>query len=137
MKVWIALHGEYSARHIVAVCSTHEHALRIASQDYAGNVEEWEIDAVADRLLAGWRRWMVTFNDNGDVIKYPGMVATDGPEPACDFYDLTTPETIHRMPPHWGEQSVEIEVITNQPKSVVKIASERRRIYLATQNLQP
>ena len=120
MKVYVAHDGEYSDRHIVAVCSTHEKAEYVQNTLYCMGeaVEEWELDA----------------EPSHDPALLPYEVAMDREGSAPRVERIPMGEALlycwagmFRIP----HDCMEFQMLARSPEHAVKIAGERRRTLIA------
>lgn len=117
-KVYVITAGSYSDYHICAVSLDPQKAEVLAKfytkhgYDEAG-VEEYDADYEYDRIESGCQMYIVTFDKQGDV-EHLAPAGTN------------TRENVFS----WGE-GVMAEVWAKDAKSAVKIAAEKRAMYLA------
>lgn len=117
-KVYVITAGCYSGYHICAVSLDPQKAEVLAkfytehSYEVAG-VEEYDADYEYDRIESGCQMYIVTFDEQG----YVEHLALDS---------ATMSENVFS----WGG-GVKAEVWAKDAKSAVKIAAEKRAMYLA------
>ena len=79
MKVYLVSTGDYSAWTIHRLFSTREVAEKCkALLEDANDVEEWELDALADRVSRGVKVWMVWSKEGGVVDVNPDRTYDNG-----------------------------------------------------------
>ncbi len=120
--IFVVEAGEYSDRHIVGVYSTAEKATVIANV-FSGDVEEWPIDHAVEEIRRGCRPYGVRLHrETGDVLacnrETSDYYLRDGESITVDVND-----------------NLFTAVVAESDAEAVKIASERRRVFLA--NEQP
>lgn len=117
-KVYVITAGSYSDYHICAVSLDPQKAKVLAKfytehgYDQAG-VEEYDADYEYDRIESGCQMYIVTFDEQG----YVEYIAPDG---------ALTRENVFSW---WG--GVKAVVWAKDAKAAVKIAAEKRAMYLA------
>lgn len=117
-KVYVITAGSYSDYHICAVSLDPQKAEVLAKfytehgYDQAG-VEEYDADYEYDRIESGCHMYIVTFDKQGDVEH----IAPDGTGTREDVFS-------------W-RGGVTAEVWAKDAKTAVKIAAEKRAMYLA------
>lgn len=118
-KVYVITAGSYSGYHICAVSLDPKKAEVLAKfytehgYDQAG-VEEYEADYEYDRIESGCQMYIVTFDEKGNVEH-------------IELDRTPMSENVYRS---WG-RSVKAEVWAKDAKAAVKIAAEKRAMYLA------
>lgn len=118
-KVYVITAGSYSDYHICAVSLDQQKAEALAKfytkhgYDKAG-VEEYEADYEYDRIESGCQMYIVTFDEQGDV----------------EHIELDSAPMSENVFLSWG-RSVKAEVWAKDAKAAVKIAAEKRAMYLA------
>lgn len=126
MNIWIVEHGQYSDRHVVAVTDDEALAERLAALGSSGTVSPYVLNEFANRLDQGFRRWLVTFLAlTGDVLQ------TENDWNPCDLAVREPFVTSYPNPPSNGRKVLVCEVVARDKDEAIKIASERRREWLA------
>lgn len=118
-KVYVITAGSYSDYHICAVTLDPEKA-KVLEKFYTkhgcepAGIEEYEADYPYDRIESGCMMYNVWFGPLGEVMKVDSTYAT--------YRESTY---------GWGGGGVRAEVWAKDEKSAIKIAAERRAVYLA------
>ncbi len=121
MTVYVITSGEYSDYRICAVTLDPQKAERLKviydACDYTGaSIEEYEIDAHSDRLLAGDRLYAVIFDKRGNVQK---------------VYDSTMYDSCEDIFQRIIDNSIVVKVFARDEDAAIKISAERRTKFLA------
>lgn len=117
-KVYVITAGSYSDYHICAVTLDPQKAEVLAKfytehgYDEAG-IEEYEADYEYDRIDSGCKMYIVSFDEQGNV---KNLAINDQP--------------LHEQVYNWGK-TVRVHVWAKDGEAAVKIATERRAMYLA------
>lgn len=117
MTIYLVTDGTYSNYQINGVYSTREKAEAAQRVHNADRIEEWEIDRDFDLVESGLRYWSVRFGGqsaDSDYVSGGGLERHDVPE-------------IEETPSHLFVRNV----LAKDKRSAVKIANEKRAIYLA------
>jgi hypothetical protein len=118
-RVFVLTNGCYSDTRIVGVYSTAakaDIAAKVFSDD--ASVEEWDIDAMVSEMRRGLTPWFVRLNrDTGHTIE------CHEEKPAYTVCGVVVAEDIHR--------NIYTHCWATDREMAVKIASERRRVFLA------
>lgn len=126
MNVWLVFVGEHSDRHVVAVTDSEERASHVAASVGSNSVEVFEVNEIADRLLAGYRRWQV---------KFLRTVESTLLNVRMDFQevDLGRPTVRRSYGDGYGDKRevIGIFVDARDENEAIKIASDVRRQYVA------
>lgn len=113
-KVYIVANDYDDRYNICAVTFDPAKAQKLKKLFSNSFVEEWEVDALGDMLLQGYRRFTVYFKLNGDVSG------------VCDSTDEGVGEYIYAN----SQGRVIAYVIAKDKSSAIKIAEEKRALYL-------
>lgn len=119
MKIYVVTQGEYSDYHIITATLSKRRAEEIAkrfSNDYYGSVPEIEEFEDSDVFLRPC--WCVYFQSDGEIVYV---------RKASEHYDY---EKIGKYQ-QYRDGSGAINLIADDEKTAVKIASEKRAEYLA------
>lgn len=125
MKVYLVSTGSYSDWSVRGLFSTREIAEKCkAMLEDANDVEEWELDALADRVARGVKVWMVWSKDGGVVdvaYAYDNGIDT-----------LVKPEHTGKVvwfPDHGDKMRIYVEA--TDEAHATKIASDKFREHVA------
>lgn len=122
MKVYLVSTGDYSAWTIHGMFSTREVAEKCAKLlDEANGVEEWEVDALADRVKRGVSVWLAWSGTHGvvDVDRVYNFGV-----------DCTQPTgTVDWFPDHGDKMRVYVEA--TDEAHATKIAADKFREHVA------
>ena len=119
-KAYVITSGCYSDYHICAV-TLDEHKAEELKKVYEKtewdevSIEEYEIDAHYDRLMNGYKVYLVQFNRNGNIHS----VGSDRSPEDENIYET------------WCGYSLNVLVWAKDEESAIKIAAEKRAKYLA------
>lgn len=127
MRVWIVQHGQYSDRHVVAVTDDYDVAVHVAELG-SGTVTAYELNEFADLMKQGYRRWRVTFLVDGDG----GALEAEEDYSPCDLEAQEPYDTSYSNAPSLSRQVTEFRVNARNRDEAIKIASDARRVRIAT-----
>ena len=123
-KVYLVSEGSYSNYHIIGVFSTRELADKLAAHDKDREVEEWELDADAERVRVGLALYSAHMNEDGNDSN-----ASAGEWEDDEKYYITAVRKDANGEP---EPTLYCTVYATDKQHAIKIANEKRIELIAT-----
>lgn len=122
--IYVITQGSYSAYHIIGATTDRGIAEKIAKK-FSDDCDDCRIEEFSEGETLLRNLWRVFFKKNGDVFRCD---MSDYPR---DYYDKGSPiiDTIYKR-----DYDLIVTVEADNEEAAVKIAAEKRAVYLANKN---